>query len=164
MGVSATSSENYATAIGNGATASGQYSLAFGQSTASADNAVAMGDTATKAQVPIKLFFFEFVIYCPNETFWCKYREWHLLLLGRALPQRQPRQEASPWEPQPHQARISLRRLVMEPQQVASIHLPLANQRQVRTMQWPWETLLPKRRYSFAIHSLARPRGASLVN
>ncbi len=51
MGVSATSSEDYATAIGNGATASGQYSFAFGQSTASADNAVAMGDTGTKAQV-----------------------------------------------------------------------------------------------------------------
>ncbi len=51
MGVSATSSENFAAAIGNGATASGQYSFAFGQSTASADNAVAMGDTATKAQV-----------------------------------------------------------------------------------------------------------------
>ncbi len=57
MGVSATSSENYAAAIGNGATASGQYSFAFGQSTASADNAVAMGDTATKAQVPGQSFF-----------------------------------------------------------------------------------------------------------
>ncbi len=54
MGIGATSSEDYAAAIGNGATASGQYSFAFGQSTASADNAVAMGDTATKAQVLIR--------------------------------------------------------------------------------------------------------------
>ncbi len=55
MGISAISSENYAAAIGNGATASGQYSFAFGQSTASADNAVAMGDTGTKAQVSLNL-------------------------------------------------------------------------------------------------------------
>ncbi len=65
MGVSATSSEDYAAAIGNGATASGKYSFAFGQSTASADNAVAMGDTATKAQVSSILLFLlhMFVLY-----------------------------------------------------------------------------------------------------
>ncbi len=62
MGIGATSSEDYATAIGNGATASGQYSLAFGQSTASADNAVAMGDTGTKAQVPILLCYCSFYL------------------------------------------------------------------------------------------------------
>ncbi len=67
MGVSATSSEDYAAAIGNGATASGKYSFAFGQSTASADNAVAMGDTATKAQVSsILLFLLHMCLYCMN--------------------------------------------------------------------------------------------------
>ncbi len=53
MGVSATSSEDYAVAVGNSAIASGAYSLAFGKASATAASSIAFGsDAATIANGP----------------------------------------------------------------------------------------------------------------